>query len=304
MLEMRQAIETMAENRGIEVTGLDSIPTIVQGRPMFDFVGVDENMVQALGLDMDDLYVKEGRENIAIFPDGRVEGLRTVSEQYNLLQHWNAIHDVFQSLPVDFNLEKIKIVTSENGGRCFARFYSGHKIEIVKGDDIQYQLLMENSADTTTKFNLSGGAWRLICSNGMIIPDNRIEQIKKKKLHKGGLNLESEISEFLEIMETSIDSMGLWKQYTNKKLSAPQLEDVFQALEAGPRVQEEILDLDLRGEQKSVRYQLEHHDLSAWDVYNAFTQRITDSDSSELVKVERGAKVSKVLDAMVLPKAA
>lgn len=298
MLEMRNEIAEMAANKGVEIKGIEEVPIIMQGRPMFDFVGANQELLDAHKLSDDDLYLHEGIMNIAVFPDGRVEGLKTVSKQYNMLQHLEAIKNVFATLPEEFDLKNINIMVSPDGGKCFAKFDSGHTIEIKPGDDITYQLLMENSADTTTRFSLSGSAWRLICSNGQRIPDSRIEQIAKKKLHKGGLELEKEISEFLEIMNTSIESMGVWKAYTGKKVGIPQLEEVFEMLEVGPRVSEELLDLELRGEDTSPRHLLDNNKLTAWDLYNAFTQRITDSDSLEAVKVERGNKVAQTFDRM------
>ena len=299
MLEQVQAIGTMAEEMGVEIKGLEEVPYIVQGRPLFDLVGVRQDILGMFKQTEDDLFLADGHFNIALFPDGRIEGLKMVSDQYQVVQHHDAILKVLTSLPEKFDLQSIDIGVSPNGGRCFAKFTSGYNIEVEKGDKIQYQLLMENSGDTSKRLSLQGGAWRLICSNGMRIPDTRIEQVGTKKLHKGTLSLEGEINAFLDIMDQSIEAMGIWKEYTKKKISAPELEQVFEALEVGPRVQEELLHLELRGDNTSIHHELDKGSLTAWNLYNVFTQRITDSEALESVKTENGIKVARYFDELV-----
>lgn len=299
MLQAQTKLAELGQEQNVKITGLENIPHIVQGRPLFDLAGVNQQVVKGFGQNSDDLFMGNGLHNIALFPDGTVEGLKTVSAQYKVLQHDEAILKMMQELPEKFDLQSLDIGISPNGGKCFAKFTSGHSIEVKEGDQINYQILMENSADTSKRFSITGGAWRLICSNGLKVPDNRIEQIGEKKLHKGTLSLCGEIENFLGTLEDSIAAMGYWKDYAKKTLSAPQLEEVFAALEVGPRVQEEILELGLRGDNTSVQNELQNKRLTVWNLYNAFTQRITDSEALESVKIEKGEKVAKYFDTLV-----
>jgi len=285
-----------AEKTGVKISGLDSVPLIIQGRPLFDFGDVDETILKNYGQDPDDLFMGKGLFNIALHPNGRVAGLKSVSKQYKVVQHNEAIWKLFDTLPEAFQLEKINIETTSDGGRCFAQFQSGISTEIKKGDKIQYRATMENSADTSKRYWLAGGAWRQICSNGMMAPDRRIERITSRKLHKGGLSLSAEVNAFLDNLEDSIESMSVWKTYAEKSLKAPDIETVFQQLEVGPRVQEELLNIPLRGGEGSVQTLLNQNQLTAWDLYNSFTQRITDSDTIESTKIANGNKVSHYFD--------
>lgn len=297
MFTAKKEIETKAKKIGIEIKGLNDIPIIVQGRPLFDFVGIENDTLKKLGQNEDDLFQANGLMNIAVFPDGRVEGLKTVSSQYKVVQHGEAILSVLNSLPDNFGLDKIEIGVTPDGGRSFAKFTSDKFIEVKKGDKVKYQAILENSCDTTKKFFLSGGAFRMICSNGMVIPDERVEHSISRKLHKGGLDLNNEIEQFLRIMEQSIQSLDVWKQYSQKTIDAPKLETFFDYLEIGPRTSSEILETELRGENNSVAGLLEQRKLTAWDLYNSFTQRITDSDSIESTKIKNGSKIASQFDA-------
>jgi len=293
-------IKEKAEKTNVKVTGLDSVPTIVQGRPLFDYAGVNEGFLKDLGQDPDGLFEANGKFNLSVFPDGRVEGLKIVSKKYKVVQHQKAIWNLFDKIPEEFGLDDIEIGTSPNGGKCFAKFKSNQMFEVAPGDEIQYRLTLSNSADTSKRFWISFGAWQLICSNGMMAPDSRVEQITKKKLHRNGLHLGKEIDSMLGSLDASIESMGVWKQYAERGLKAPDIDTIFQQLEAGPRVQEELLTTPLRGRNTNVQSILDKNALTAWDLYSSFTQRITDSDSVESTKMDLGSKVSNYFDDMVV----
>ena len=171
--------------------------------------------------------------------------------------------------------------------------------EIIPGDKIKFRATMQNSADTSKVLRFVAGAYRLVCENGMVSPDNRFESLSVNKLHKAGLDFVKDCQGFFENMDNSFASVGEWKKYAAMGLTQPAMEDVFEKLSAGPRVQEEILGLEMRGAETTPETLLKEGKLTAWDLYNAFTQRITDSESLESVKIENGTKLSNVFDKMV-----
>jgi len=299
MKNVRNEILEKADKMGIKIFGLENVPWIVQGRPLFDFDGVDSSLIRTLGQNPGDLFESQGIMNIAIFEDGRVEGLRTVSSQYKLLQHLDAINMSLDNVPEKFELDKIDIITSPNGGRVFANMESKLSSEIVPGDKVKFRATMQNSADTSKVMRFVSGAYRLVCSNGMVAPDSRFKAADVRKMHKGTLDFHRDCKGFFDSLDESVAAIDDWKRYADVKLTAPAMEDVFKSLKVGPRVQDEILKLSLRGQENSLDSLLESDHLTAWDAYNAFTQRITDSNSLEAVKIESGTKVSTIFDKLV-----
>jgi hypothetical protein len=300
MEEIRTQIEKKAATMGVKIHGLEDVPWIVQGRQLFDFEGVNSAVLRELGQNETDLFEAAGIMNVAVFPDGHVNGLKAVSSQYNLLQHLDAINTALDYVPSQFGLESIDIKTSLDGGRVWVRMESGLSEEIVPGDKIKYQATLQNSADTSKVMRFVAGAMRLVCSNGMVLPDSRFKKIGIKKLHKSSLNFEKDCKGFFENLEGTYEAVGTWKKYAEHKMSTPALEDVFTALKIGPRVKEEVLGLTMRGgDGNSLNSLLNDDNLTAWDAYNAFTQRITDSNSLESVKIDSGAKVAELFDKMV-----
>ena len=141
-----------ATKTGIKVSGLEIVPTIIQGRPLFDYAGVDEGLLKDLGQDPEDLFEAAGKFNLAVFPGGRVEALKIVSNKYKVVQHQKAIWSLFDKIPEGFGLSDIQIETSLDGGKCFAKFKSDQAFEVAPGDEIHYRLTLSNSADTSKKF--------------------------------------------------------------------------------------------------------------------------------------------------------
>lgn len=299
MENVRSQIEKKAEAMNVKIKGLDDIPWIVQGRQLFDFDGVDSRVLRELGQTTEDLFQAAGIMNIAVFPDGHVNGLKAVSKQYNLLQHLDAINIALDHVPSEFQLESIDINTSPDGGRVWAKMRSGLSEEIVPGDKIKFIATLQNSADTSKVMRFVAGAHRLVCDNGMTVPDSRFGKIGIKKLHKSGLNFKKDCAGFFENMQGTYEAIGTWKEYADHKLTAPALEDVFKALKVGPRVQDEVKSLSLRGQSDNLNSLLNGGNLTAWDAYNAFSQRITDSNSLDSVKMDNGAKLSEIFDEII-----
>lgn len=299
MLETREEIKTKVEKMGATITGLENVPHIVQARPLFDFVGVDEDILKKLNQNDDDIFAGKGSHNVAVFPDGRIEDLKIVSSQYNLIQHLDAINSTLDHIPEEFKLDKIKVHVSPDGGRIWADFSSAKMIEIFPKDKLRFLATMQNSADTSKLYRMIARVMREVCTNGMEAPDSRFDQINIRKLHKGAIDMDSQIKGFFANMEENLAVVNAWKGYGEKKVAIPELESVFKMLEVGPRVQDEILNLELRGEKTSVKTLLDKNTLTAWNVYNSFTQRITDSDSLHSVKISNGQKVTQAFDDLI-----
>ena len=297
---INEMIMEKADKMNIKVTGLNKVPTIIQGRPLFDFEGADVDLLKKFGQDPEDIFQASGMFNIALHPDGRVEGLKTVSSQYKVIQHNEAIWKMFEGIPELYELKNIDINTTNDGGSCVAYFKSQKGIEIKPGDEIFPRTVLKNSADASVRLMVNSAMWRLVCSNGMMAPDSRFESITSKKLHKGSLDLDAEIEKYISSIENNIEEMGLWSQYAQKQLKAPDIDTIFQQLQVGPRVQEELLTATLRGEGVSPQTLIDTNKLTGWDFYNSFTQRITDSESTESTKIENGIKVSNVFDQYIL----
>lgn len=299
----KEQLLELAEKKKVKISGLGSVPlTVLQVKPAASLHNIDQSILDAYGLDQDDLFEAEGFMNTAIFPGGRVVPLRIVSNQYKLVQHDEMILEVFQSIPDNMGVHEIQIDTTWSGSRCFVKFKTDKSTEIIPGDIIEFRISAANSVDGSMMFNLHQGAYRQWCSNGAMTPDSRFKKIKSKRLHKTGLELGAEIGRFVASLDQAQAAMEGWKKYTKVKLGAPDLDSVFKQLNVGPRVKDELMETELKGDETTPKALLENKNLTAWNMYNAFTQRITHGKSDEGVKIEKGLAVSSVFEHIVNEK--
>jgi len=289
MFESKEEVAKLAESMNIKVVGLESVPTVKMS-PIFFENG--EDLFQAEGMNL----------TFANFPDNHIEALAKVSDQYSLIQHWDAVGQVlesFRDLP-EFSLNKVEISVSDNGGRCWAKFGSTNPITIKPGDDIFPQVTLTNSCDTSKRFWLSWGAVRQICTNGMMGPDNRIEGGTAKRLHRiGTLSIEDEIRIFKESFGQASESLDIWKEYPNIDINAQDVLDVFDFMEISEKQGEEIIALPIRGDNTTLQAQLLRGEVSGWTAYNAITQWITDTIDNPATQMDRGAKATIAFDKVI-----
>lgn len=304
MTDTRKMIQDLAADMGVSVKGLDKVPFIIKGCPAVSFHKNDPGLLRMMGIDPDDIFEGQGFYNTAIFPATktkgfRIEPLRIVSDQYKLIQHDEMVLNVMKSLPTNLGVSAIDIQTTRDGGKCYARFKTNKSAEIIPGDIIEFRVGASNSVDATALFKMWHEAYRQWCKNGAMAPDSRFKSYNTRRLHKGGLELGDEIKNFVGSLDQAQEVIDGWKKYAKVKLTAPDLEKVFEELEVGPRVQDELMSTELRGDNATPTLLLENKNLTAWNMFNAFTQRITDSKSEELVKAEQGLKTSEVFERFV-----
>ncbi len=298
-----EEINRLSLNHPIEIKGLDKVPYIAQGRVLFDFENtpVLPVLAETYGITADDLYQAKGKFNVAIDPSGNAIGLRVVSDKYKVIQHKEALYKLLTRVPDSFELSTIDITTDSTGGKCFFILTSGKRIEIKQNDEIVYQILCENSADASKRFSITGGAFRFACSNGLVIPDERIHQVNTgKKLHRNSLDLDYQVHAFMGNLADSIQAMNLWKDYTRVKVDSETLDGIFTKLNEGERSREALMHTKLRGEHTTVQELLNSQTLTVWEVYNSYTQKITDEENMyHGVKAEKTLKVGRLLDNLV-----
>jgi hypothetical protein len=289
MFDSKNDVVKLAKDMGIKITGIDNIPKIKVSPILFE--------------DGEDLFEAEGMKlTYSNFDDGRIEPLAKVSDQYALVQHYDAIGQVLQSfgeLP-EFGLNKVSVGMSTNGGKVWAKFKSSNPVTIKPGDDIFPEITMTNSCDTTKRFWLQWGAMRLVCTNGMMAPDDRIKGGVIKRLHKlGTLDIEEEILAFQNSFVQASESLGIWKEYAKIEMKKDGMLEVFKQMKISEKQGDEIMALPLRGDDTTVNAELVKGAVDGWTAYNAVTQWITDGSKNEATAITRGNSASKAFDSLV-----
>ena len=107
-----------------------------------------------------------GRKAVVAQYTGAVLGI--VSTKYTLLNHTDVVEGFRKALKGEEYVETIKM--AKNGAQLFATYsMPQHQVEVAKGDIVSMQFIVKNSYDGTNALHIMLGAFRLVCTNGMMI---------------------------------------------------------------------------------------------------------------------------------------
>jgi len=105
-----------------------------------------------------------------------------VSKDYKLIRHEDAVQRIESTIDENLELGKYKISAEfYNDGariRVIYRFYE-RSVDIKPGDTINPELQLFNSYDTSWPFIVILGAYRVVCSNGLVVGEKYLHLRKR-----------------------------------------------------------------------------------------------------------------------------
>jgi hypothetical protein len=98
-----------------------------------------------------------------------------------------------------------------NGGRAIRTYrMPAHQVDIGEADPVTLMLKVQNSYDGSRRFGINFGAFRVLCSNGLVVGNNMCE-IKAK--HTSGLDMGAVTRSLSDAIEVFQQSAGQWAQW-------------------------------------------------------------------------------------------
>jgi hypothetical protein len=209
----------------------------------------------------------------AIVNDDSDEVECVASSRYQLVQHreiFQPFVDTMQKLGVPLNGKLY-----DYGGSVSARvFFTGKEVTPADGKTIRLGIQMSNSLNLTRSIRMDLVAFRLVCSNGMVI-GKAVPGCSYSRAHVGRAIVEYDVkkfleksigrsNEFLDLVNQSIADTYEWelakKALEKLILTKKHREPILKRIEA------EVAD---RGGDKVTR----------WDIYNAVTNYLSVEES-------------------------
>jgi hypothetical protein len=195
---------------------------------------------------------------LAVVRQDSGETLGIVSNKYGLLKHETVIDNFRKVLDNIKYQEKIEIV--KNGAYMFATYkLTNEKIEIVKGDIVNLQFIIKNSYNGTNSLQVSLGAFRLICSNGMVIGK---EFFNFSQRHIGALDILSFTNRIPQLSSQFKNTLPIMQTMDKQKIENP--DELFK---------NKILPKYINEEAKKIYEKSENN--TVWEFYNSLTATIT-----------------------------
>lgn len=193
---------------------------------------------------------------------GQLYGI--LSDQYRVVRHEEGLLDIMTQ--VDANPEFGPIEWSVRGSDDFRKAHlTGRFVErpqeIAKGDLVDPTIEYYNSYDGTWGERFLFGAFRLVCSNGMVVG---VKISKIQAMHLGKIRPESVLLALGEAMEAFSMQVDLWRGWVDRQLSIAHVEDAIDLLDFNEKEKTSVLnEVD------------ESEEMNLWMFYNVITALAT-----------------------------
>ena len=207
-------------------------------------------------------------KKVAVIREDTSEPIGIVSSLYGLMKHQDIIESFREALKKTKHEEKIAVL--KNGAHLIATYkLPDTQVEVKKGDLVSMQFIARNSYDGTKSFSLMLGAFRLVCSNGLIIGKEVFTYSQK---HFAGNEMFSDASGIIqgkvsELIEHFNDALP-----TMKKMTKIELSEESETLFEKDKLQ---LPKYLIDEAKGIYEKTKEKTL--WEFYNSLTFVISHS---------------------------
>lgn len=225
------------------------------------FTKIEENATSP-----DDFAEIPKRKGVMRTDTGAVLGIAT--DKYALLPH-AAVVDGFRAAMGSEEIQE-QIQVTKGGAHLYYKIgLPNVKVEVSKGDFVSLMLIAKNSYDGSHSLQVLMGAFRLVCSNGMIVGKKFVEFNHKHVGNDMTLKVEalrSQVEAYKEIFRSTAPTM--------RKMSDTKLEENTNSLR-GEMFDNQHVALPEYLLTEAFDEYVRAGDPSAWGYYNAMTYAIT-----------------------------
>lgn len=218
---------------------------------------------------------------LAVVRTDTKEPIGVVSNKYELLRHKDVVDGFRKALSLSEAPYEENIQTTKNGAWLFATFkLSVVQMEVRKGDVVSLQFVVENSYDGKSQLRIMLGAFRLLCSNGMVIGIGKGLSYSQRHIGPEGIGIDTKkLHDEIEFLTSQFKkTLPLLQEMSRKQMprDAGSLETLFdpQKPKRATSGRPERLFPKYLVDAAMDRYD-KGGDKTVWGYYNAFTAAIT-----------------------------
>ena len=220
-----------------------------------------------------------------------------VSTHYKLIRHESAIEQVERAIAERRDLGQFQVVTEfyNDRGRMRRTYrFLEIEVEISAGDPISPELIVFNSYDTAWPFIVLLGAFRIVCTNGLVVGEKFLHLRKRHIYELGQINVAEEIGTALKRFNQQATE---WKGWTEKKLTPKVYAKVLETMKFGIKAKVEV---DNKVSNEAVGFDADGFPvLTVWGFYNILTSHITHNSVSLNHRVEMESRLRAAISHLV-----
>jgi len=193
------------------------------------------------------------------------------TDSYELVQHKTVFDIAYGTIAERYSEDDIRVdVTfTRRGARMFAKFLFDELTEVKPGDIVRKGIMVTNSYDGSMGVWTGGYFFRLVCSNGLVMPR---AILKTHTIHTGDTieeRIRARVEEILENLDQAVDIMRAAAQ---KKITWKEAVELVDSFDLSKSHKARILKI-IR-EETGIEPDPEE-EVTLWDVYNGFTCEFT-----------------------------
>lgn len=228
----------------------------------------------------------------AVVRTDTMQPLGIVSDDYGLVKHSTVI-DSFREAGKGYGVEE-KITLQRDGAQLFYQMtFPKIEMEVKKGDLVRMMMIAKNSYNGMNSLQVIFGAFRLVCSNGMILGTQFISFNYKHIGTVGGMLDQSLTNQYIEAYKQYIKLFGERSPMIQEMVKRPVAGDKL----FDPKVTEMPKYLMVEAENNFK----EAKDQSVWGYYNSLTYAVTHKSRKENqdIYIANGIKAWKMAESLM-----
>lgn len=198
-----------------------------------------------------------------------------VSDKYGLVKHLEVMNS-FKAV-IDKEKYEEKIVMSHNGAKLFAIFsFPDKKIQGAEGDEVIMRAVVINSYNGSNSLQIMLGAFRLVCSNGMILGDTMFDYSAKH--FQNGIDTSMIMESFSALNEKFVSSQSIVSKMVKQSVVGD--DKLFDKKDKQFYVPKYLL------KQAEQKFYNDKEENTVWDYYNSLTSVITHDMKKESIGLQ------------------
>lgn len=228
-------------------------------------------------------------------PEGVERVVQYCSELYTLIPNVDILVPFERELSKYYKIEKN--IRMYHWSRFYIDFIIKEKgIKVGSKEDLIFpRVTLINSYDGSVKYNFMAGFFRLICSNGLMISEGDVKQIKSMHTPKIGAETSFEavlemVSGFMSVLE---DTSEVYQELQDQSVKdwMERIEEVLENTKFPRTLHEDI--------QARMSLELDAHkglEPTDWLVYNAFNYQLNHHEDLKAKQSKKDAMDQEVLE--------
>lgn len=196
-----------------------------------------------------------------------------VSKDYKLIRHEDAIQQIESIINENLELGKYKTTVGfyNDGGRMRVIFRFYNKSAVIQMDDaVSPELHLYNSYDTTWPLIVLIGAFRYVCTNGLVVGEKYLHLRRRHVYHFDDMDIKEQVATSLKRFKLQTNQ---WEKWTGSQLTERTYKSVLKTMNFGKKAMELI-------EKRMARETEDYTDdglpiMNLWVFYNVLTWYIT-----------------------------